>query len=220
LRQSLAIFVQQHDRSQEACNLNELGALYDQMERLEEAANLYQQAIIVYDGLHDERHEGAVRNNLAVTLIKLQRCEEARRELLRAFECKQPLGNAAVIWYSWATLHYLEQASGNFQAAEAAREQAIDSYLAYRRAHGESLSSGARLIGAVLLAIEQNTTVIGEQSLDELAEEDHPLAGKTLVAALRTILRGNRDPALAADPNLSFEDAAELQLLLEALNAK
>jgi hypothetical protein len=34
------------------------------------------------------------------------------------------------------------------------------------------------------------------------------------------MLRGERDPALAADPNLNYVNAVELQLLLEALHAK
>jgi hypothetical protein len=40
-----------------------------------------------------------------------------------------------------------------------------------------------------------------------------------LPAKLHAILRGDRDPALADDPELHYSDAVELQLLLERLSA-
>jgi tetratricopeptide (TPR) repeat protein len=216
-RQSLAINVQQQDRAGEASSLGELGNLYDQMERLEEAATLCRQAADIYARLHDKRYEGLVRNNLAITLIKLQRYDEARRELQRAIECNQPLGHAVEPWKTWAILHNLELATGNAQAAKAARGQAIASYLAYRRAGGESQSNQSQLIDIVLQAIQQGAATEAEQYLDEVSDEGDPLWFQTLAARLRAILRGDRDPALAADPNLSYTAAAELQLLLEAL---
>jgi hypothetical protein len=42
-------------------------------------------------------------------------------------------------------------------------------------------------------------------------------AAKALLAALGAILGGARDPALAEDPALDYDDAVEVQLLLEAL---
>jgi hypothetical protein len=43
---------------------------------------------------------------------------------------------------------------------------------------------------------------------------------KPLITALQAVLRGSRDPALAADPDLDYRDAAELLLLLESLAAR
>jgi hypothetical protein len=151
--------------------------------------------------------------------IKLQRYDEARRELLRAIECKPPFGHAAQPWTTWAILYDLEQATGNAQAAEAARGEAIASYLAYRRVGGESQSNAAQLFAIVFQTIQQGATTEAEQYLDERPKEDHPLWAKTLAAGLRAILRGDRDPALATDPNLDYRNAAELQLLLEALQS-
>ncbi len=216
-RQSLAISVQQQNRAHEASSMNELGSLYGQIGWLEEATTFYRQAADIDAQLQDKRNEGLVRNNLANTLIKLQRYDEARRELHRAIECKQPFGHVAELWKTWGILHNLEQATGNAQAAEAARGQAIASYLAYRRAGGESQSDQAQLFDLVFQAIQQGATTEAEQYLDEWLKEDYPLWLKTLVAGLRAILRDNRDPALAADPNLSFDNAVELQLLLEKL---
>ncbi len=99
--------------------------------------------------------EGRARNNLANTLIKLQRYDEARRELLRAIECNKPFGHAAEPWKMWDILHDLEQATGNPQAAAQARGQAIQSYLAYRRAGGENQNPGAKLCALVAQAIRQ-----------------------------------------------------------------
>jgi tetratricopeptide (TPR) repeat protein len=59
------------------------------MGRLEEAVTFYRQAGDINVKLQDLRYEGAARSNLAETLIKLQRYNEARRELLRAIECNK-----------------------------------------------------------------------------------------------------------------------------------
>ncbi|MEK6304456.1 MAG: TIR domain-containing protein [Acidobacteriota bacterium] len=219
-RQGLAIWVQQRDRAREASTLGELGTLHDQMGRLEEAANFYRQAADIDVQLQDKRNEGIHRSNLANALIKLERYDEARGELYRAIRCKQPFGHAAEPWKTWDILHDLEQATGNAQAAEAARGQAITSYLAYRRAGGASQSNVAELYDIVGQAIQQGAMTEAEHYLDEWSAEDDPLWAKALAAGLRSILRGARDPALAADPNLDYRTAAELQLLLEALDAK
>jgi tetratricopeptide (TPR) repeat protein len=219
-RQSLAIKVQQQDSAGEASSLTELGNLYNQMGRLEEAATFYRQAADIAVQLQDMGKEGLRRSNLANVLIKLQRHDEARRELRRAIECDQPFGHTAEPWKTWGILHDMEQATGDAQAAQAARGQALARYLAYRRAGGESQSYQAELFALVFHAIQQGATTEVEQYLDEWSEEDDPLWAKTLAAKLQAILRGDCNPALAADPNLGYLDAAELQLLLEGLGAK
>ena len=219
-RQALAIFVQQQDRTGEARTLTELGNLYSQMGRLEEAATFYRQAADIHARLQDQRNEGAALGNLANVLIKLRRYDGARAELRRAIEYKQPFGHAAEAWKDWNNLHDLEQATGDTQAAAAAREQAIASYLAYRRAGGESQSNQARLFALVLQDIGQGATAEAEQALAELSDRDIPASFDTLLAKLQAILRGDRNPALAADLNLFYDHAVELQLLLEDLGAK
>ena len=220
-RQSLAISVQQQNRAHEAGSLIELGNLYAQMGPMEESATFYWQGAEIYARLQDKRYEGVARSNLADTLIKLERYDEARRELHRAIECKQPFGHAAGLWNTWDILHNLEQATGNAQAAEAARCGAIASYLAYRRAGGENQSNQAELFTRVSKAIQQQRArTEAEQYLDELSKGKVPAWLQSLVAGLGAILRGARDPALAADPNLDILNAAELQLLLEALSSR
>jgi tetratricopeptide (TPR) repeat protein len=216
-RQGLAIRVQHKRRADEATSLGGLGHLYDQLGRLEEAATFYRQAVEIDVKLQDSRNEGLDRNNLAGTLIKLQRYDEARHELLRAIKCKKPFGHVARIWTTWAILNDLEQATGNAQAAAEARGQAVASYLAYRRAGGESQANTAPLYTLVAQAIKQGTTTEAAPQLAKYARPDVPAWLTALLDKLQAILRGDRDPALASDPALSFWDAVELQLLLENL---
>jgi len=219
-RQSLAIRVQQRDRAGEAGSLTELGNLYDAWGRLEEAVNCCRQAADIYVELQDHFNEGKDRNNLADTLIKLQRYEEARRELQRAIECKQPYGHAALPWTTWDILYDLETATGNPTAAAAARAQAIAAYRAYRHDGGESQMPGAQLAALVLQAIRQGDTGEAEQALNQVAAADIPHSAKFMISKLQAILGGACDPALATDPALHYTDAVEVELLLEAVRTE
>jgi len=144
-RQALAIFIQQKNLAGEARSLNELGNLYDEMERAEEAVTVHRQAADIYVKLHNLNREGLARTNLAATLIKLQRYDEARYELHRAIECKEPFDHAAQPWKTWAFLYNLERATGHPLAAIKALLRTMWSYLAYRRAGGESIQSSRTL---------------------------------------------------------------------------
>ena len=216
-RQSLAIKVQQKNLSGEAASLSELGVLYGMWGRLEEAAKCLRQAADIHVRLQDEYREGSVRSNLAFVLLQMQQYDEARRELLRAIECRESYGHATELWKTWDILHDLEQVSGNAEAAARARARAVESYLAYRRDGGQSMDFGAQLCAAAAQAIEQGKTTELEQQLIELSGEDVPPSAKVLFAKVQAILRGERDGALAADPELKYHDAVELQLLLEEL---
>ncbi|MDQ3011405.1 MAG: tetratricopeptide repeat protein, partial [Acidobacteriota bacterium] len=219
-RQSLAIKVQQKNQAGEASSLGELGNLYLEMGRLEEAVKCYRQAADIDVRLQNQGKEGLRRNNLALTLIRLERYPEARRELHRAIECGKPYGHAAELWKTWNNLCDLEQATGHPQAAAAAREQALALYLAYRRDGGQSMDWGAQRCAAIAQAIAQGQADKLDQELAEyLRTSDDPRA-KALLPKLQAILGGDRDPAPAADPALTYVDAAELQLLLEGLRVE
>jgi tetratricopeptide (TPR) repeat protein len=219
-RQSLAIKVQQKDLSGEAGTLGELGNLYDAMGRLEEAVTCCRQAADMYVKLQGQRYEGAARNNLAITLIKLQRYDEARRELHRAIECKKHYGHAAEPWTTWAILHNLERATDNLQAAAQAQQKAIESYLAYRRAGGQNMTGGAQTCAAARQAIKQGETTELEQLLAQHSEADIPPSAKVMISKLQAILRGDRNPTLIDEQNLEYDDAVELRLLLEELGTE
>ena len=217
-RQSLAIKVREKNRSGEANTLNQLGVVCRRMGRLEEAVTFYRQAADIHVELGDLKGEGMDRNNAANTLVKLGRYDEARREVLRAIECKKPLGHAAEPWKTWAVLHDLEQATGNPQAGLEARHKAVQAFLAYRRAGGENHLPGGQLCRTVGQAIQEGKTAEVGQLLAQLAaHSDAPPQLKALVPKLQAILNRDRDPALAADPELYCRHAVELQLLLEEL---
>lgn len=218
-RQSLAIKVQQKNLAGEATTLGELGILYALWKRLEDAVKCHKQAADIYAKLKAQRDEGLVRNNLAFTLIQMKRYDEARHEILRALECKERYGYAAQPWTTWNLLHNLELASGKPEAAALARQKAIESYLSYRRAGGQNMSPGARFCAAARQATERKGATELGQYFTSLLTEEAPAWGKALLPKLLAILRGERDPALCDDPELDYDDAVELRLLLEELGS-
>lgn len=218
-RQSLTIRTQQQDLAGETLSLSELGNLLNSEGRLEEAAKVYRQAADRHRQAEDQRQEGFCRNNLADALIKLKRYDEARAELLQAVVCKAPFGHVAQPWTTWELLLHLEQVCGDSSAARAARERAIESFLAYRRDGGENHERGGPLCSRVYQAILQRSTAEMAQRLDEWSKAEHPADARALIPKLQAILRGDRDLSLADDQALDYRDAAELRLILEALNA-
>lgn len=198
--------------------LHELGILYATMGRLEEAVTFHRQAANIHSTLGDLMGEGKARNNLAYTLMKLQRYDNARCELQRARACFEPFGHAAARWTTWDILCDLEQSAGNPQAATAAWQQAVQCYLAYRRDGGESQDPRALLCADIADAIRQgDTTEVTQLRTQLAADADTPPQLQALLPKLHAILHGDRKPVLADDPALDCRDAAELLLLLEKL---
>jgi tetratricopeptide (TPR) repeat protein len=218
-RESLAIEVQQRDIAGEAASLGELGNLYNAMEKPEEAIKCFRQAADIYVRLQDQRKEGFTCSNLANTLLNLGRYDEARSELLRAIECKKPYGHAATPWTTWNILYRLESATGDAEAAARARQRAFESYLAYRREGGYATTPAAQFCAAASGTIASGDTSELEQFLSQSLGEDNTAWARAMFPKLLEVLRGERDPALATDPELSYDAAVELLLLLEALGA-
>lgn len=217
-KKSLAIKVQQKDEAGQASTLGQLGNLYNKMGRLEEAAVFYSQAADKYVTIKDIAREGVARNNLALTLIKLKRYGQARRELQRAVECKEPYGHAAQPWTAWAILQNLETAEGNEQAAAEARNKAVELYLSYRRAGGESHTGGGRLCAMFRQAAAEGRGDEFKGVLAEVAgDEEYGVSMRKLAGALERILSGERDRAVVEDMELWYDHAAEILLLFEEM---
>jgi len=218
-REALALRVRHQYRKDEADTLTHLGLLYDKMGKLEEAVTFLRQALDIDVLLNDKFNEGKDRGNLTVRFIKLGRHDEARAEIGRAIECFKPYGHAAELWKTWAVLYDLERAVGDQAAAEGAKAEARRLFLAYRRDGGENYTAGGRLCADFLRAKQAGQTAQMESRLQRLAGDPgwQVDAAKALVSALQAILGGSRDPALAENPALYYRDAAEVQLLLEAL---
>jgi tetratricopeptide (TPR) repeat protein len=217
-RRALAIEVQQNETAGEASTLGQLGLLYDKMGRVEEAVIFFRQVKDKHIKLKDLFNEGHDHHNIAACLIKLKRYDEARGEINRAIECKEPYGHAATLWNVWNLLSTLEQAEGNKEAAAKARGKAIELYLDYRKDGGENHERGGPLCTQFWQAMQENKTEEMEKLLAELENdsETHPLL-KILIAKLKAIIGGSREPELAADPELHYTDAAEILFLLERL---
>jgi tetratricopeptide (TPR) repeat protein len=217
-RQSLAIWVRLGDVAGQAGTLNQLGNLYlTYLDRPEDAAGFYLQAAEKFVEGGDVAKEGITRGNLALTLGKLRRLDEARKEILRAIECKEQFGLASTPWMSWAILADIETDSGNVAAAAEAKGKAIACYLAYRREGGENHHPDGRLSLAVTQALRsdypaQAATLLQQRAADPEAEELLPFIG-----ALQAVVAGSRDPALADQPDLDYTMAAEILLLIETL---
>jgi hypothetical protein len=112
----------------------------------------------------------------------------------------------------------IETTAGQAQAAADARRQALQEYLDYRRDGGENHSPEGQLCCYFGQALQVGQTGEIEQGIQELIKDpDYGEAWKPLVNALQAILQGNRDLALANDPDLHFHEAAEIIILLENL---
>ena len=210
---------------------------YLQAFQLEHRIDRHEDMVVLGIQLGDHRYEGGVRSNIANSLIKLQRYDEARSEIQRAIECKKAYGHSALPWSTWNILRRLELACNNPAAAHAAKQQAIQSYSAYRRDGGENMSGSQvpQFCQTVLQTIrEQPRNKAGffkwfkrSQPSIQYAQElsalqshpDLPDYLKPVIPKLIAILQGDRNPALADDPELHYNSAAEPLLLLEALSA-
>jgi tetratricopeptide (TPR) repeat protein len=221
-RRALEINTQRKDLAGQASSLGQLGNLYRScLHRPEEALVFYRQAADMYTRLEDVRYEGTARNNIAATLRQLKRYDEARQEIDRAIECKEQIGLAALPWTSFDILHQIELAEGNAAAAKAAWQQARDAYLAYRRQGGYAQGGGGKLADQIVDAVQQGKGEEAAQELGQIAEaEDTPDWLRAVAPLLLAVLNGSRDPALADDPALDYDNAAELLFLMERLEER
>jgi len=223
-RQALTIRTQEGNVAGQADSLNQLGTVYSGvLGRLEEAAAFLGQAAEKFVLLKDSAKEGFARSNLAGTLGRLGRYDEARSEIRRAITCAEPFGHASEPWKAWHTLHDIEQADGNPSAAAEARVKALELYLASRRDGGENHSPVGRLCHAVTAAM------LGQPadgpSIEELKPQLEQLLAENegwnpLIPLLLQIIDGARDRTLAKYPDLNYQEAAEIHVLLDELESK
>jgi tetratricopeptide (TPR) repeat protein len=219
--QSLAINVRLGDQAGQATTLGQLGNLYGVvLQRPEEAVAFYQRAAEIYGAIGNTLGEGRQWNNLALTLSNLQRLEEARQAIRRAIDCGAPFGLAALPWKSWYNLAEIETAAGNSAAAADARGQALAAFLAYRRDGGENQTGSGRLALAVRQALASGDQAEAASLLQQLAAVPDFENQLSFLTALQAITTGSRDRSLAEDPGLSYDQAAEVLLLIEALEAE
>ncbi len=218
-RKSLTITVRLKDVGGQATTLNQLGGLYDDfLRRSEEAVTFYRQAADKYVQIGDIAGEGRARNNLAVSLRQLGRLDDARREVLRAIECKAQLGHVSEVWTTWDNLANIETDAGNPAAAREARRKAIGCYLAYRRDGGENRNIDGFICPEVSRCLLAGDLAAAASLLQGIGADPRlPARARPLIHALQTIVDGSRDRSLADTPELPYRMAAEILLLLENL---
>ena len=217
-RKSLAINVRLGNAAGQASTLNQLGNLYVTVfNRPEEAAAFYRQAVDKSVESRDVAKEGLRRNNLAATLRKLRRLDEARQEIRRAIDCDAQFGHASEPWKTWAVLAEIETDAGNPAAAAEARGKAIASYLAYRRDGGENHTGPGRISLAVTQSLLAGDSDQAASFLQQLAADPDAAWLLPFLHALQAIVAGSRDRALADAPELDHTMAAEILFLIETL---
>ena len=219
--QALMLDVRLGHLAGQAGTLVQLANLYDEaLDRREEAVTLYRQAADTFVELRDQAKEAMVRSNLADTLCKLRRLDEARQECLRAIELSAAPGYASTRWNAWVILANIETAAGNAAAAAEARRKATAAYLAYRRDGGENHYSDGRIALAVSQALSAGEQGQATSLLQQLSTQFREAGPSTFLNALQAIVDGARDPALADAPELDHTMAAEILLLLETLDGR
>jgi tetratricopeptide (TPR) repeat protein len=220
-RKSLTIKVQLGNVAGQAGTLVQLGILYSNvLNRHEEAVAFYRQAADKYVEIGDAAKEGFARNNLAATLRKLRRFEEARQEIRRAIECKAQFGHASEPWKTWSILAGIDTDAGDPAAAAEAKRKAVECYVAYRRDGGENHYDDGRICLAVTEHLLAGDPADASSLLEgQAADPDLPAYARTFIQALQAIVAGSRDRSLADSPDLTYTMAAEILLLIETLES-
>ncbi len=220
-RKSLAIKVALGDVAGQADTLNQLANLYDDiLDRPEDAVTFYRQAADSYVASQDQAKEGVTRSNLAVTLHKLGRFDEARQEAERALACKTPFGHTAEPWKTWALLAKIEADAGEPAPAAEAKRKAVACYVTYRRDGGENHSVSGRIIHAITQSLLTGDTASAASLLQQLAVDPKMARLRRFLQALRAIVGGSRDLALADMPELEHTMSAEILFLIETLQQR
>ncbi|MGZ4854013.1 MAG: TIR domain-containing protein [Candidatus Angelobacter sp.] len=218
--QSLRINEQLGDIGAQANTLNELGTINisDCLGSLENGAGYFQQAAHKFKHICDLANEGICRRNLAETLLRLKRYSEARTECLNAIALQEKYGHDVVPWVTWGLLSSIETADGQTLAASQARQKALELFLLFRRTGGEYLTISAVICTAMAEKLAADQVDVAAALLREFQNSPElPADFPPLLDALDAIIAGQRDPALADNPALTFDQAAEIILLLERL---
>ena len=120
-----------------------------------------------------------LRYNISDKLVKLNRVDEARREIERALECNKPFGHVALPWMTFDILSDLERAFGNQPAGLEARARALAAYLAYRRDGGAPQIDTAQIIEIVKQDSDAAGAALDDPEISYLVAAEITLALET-----------------------------------------
>ena len=129
---------------------------------------------------------------------------------------RQPFGHAAQPWRTFHILNKLERALGNAAEAHRAHDLARD-----HTSPTGAMAAKARTRAGEFYDLMATNPEAAKPQLVELSQSpDLPTYLQALLSALQAVAAGSRDPALADEPSLDFDDAAELLLLIEKLTRR
>lgn len=168
-QQAIAVYKALNDDMEMARTLNNLGEIYEQLQRFDQSYTCYRQALQRFRALDEKRGEGIVCNNLGVFYYKQNRRHQ-RQEYhlsleyyLQALHIFREIGDR---WQEAATLRNI----GRFYVLER-RELALACFLLAKDIY-EAVQQPERGI----IPREICRLLAGKQSLDALIAELHPRA--------------------------------------------
>jgi tetratricopeptide (TPR) repeat protein len=207
----------QLDPDPELCTT--IAGLCAKQERLRDAAAYSRQAAQLHAGRKETAQEMDSRLAASRYLAKLGAAEEARAEIEAIEQYQATLGDAAQPWKALDARRQLELALGNSAAAAEAKQKALDTFLAFRRKRGENDMPSGEISNFVVFAVAGGATEMAAKQLEQFHQDPNlPANAKAYVAAIREVVAGSRDRSLADHPDLTYDEAAEVHVLIDALS--
>jgi tetratricopeptide (TPR) repeat protein len=182
--------------------------------RVAEAGQWFRKALAAFQDGKDWPHVAAVLNNLAGLLVKdPARLDEARRLAEESLAIQETLDPAAAdIWNIYGLLAHIATQQGDSRQAAAYRAKSRQAYFVFP-AWRQQVQRHGQLIAAVVQAsADQDLRNKLEPALDDLAGGEQA----NFVAAIRSILSGQRDEAALCGP-LNYQEAAIIRAILEGI---
>ncbi|MGW6738608.1 tetratricopeptide repeat protein [Streptomyces sp. NPDC055013] len=154
------------DRDGEAMACDHLGSALLEAGRVEEGADAYIRALVLYQFGGDRKSEAGARNNLGLALRAAGRVEEAIEGLTRARDLYQAVGDRNGEADAWNNLGLALRAAGRVEKAIEAHTRARNLHLAAGDRHREAiawnnLGLALREAGRVEEAIEAHGAALG-----------------------------------------------------------
>ena len=200
-------------------SLFELGSLCEAQDDYAGAVDYYRQALQASKDSGDQYRQVASGNKLADALRQTGQIEEALKVLEAAGNLGQQFGHDAEPWKTWDILSRLETASDNPKGAMAARQRAIEAYVAYRVEGGQNNEGDGQLCAMVLQGIQTEQTRKVKEILSKLGANEawQSTENQALLSVLNDFLQGKRELPLIENTALYYRHVAELMLLQDRL---
>jgi hypothetical protein len=118
---------------------------------------------------------------------------------------------------TWAILAIIETDAGNPDGVAEANREAIDCYLGYRRDGGENHDTPGRISLALTQSLLAGDPATAASLLQQQFSRFEIAGFGGFIRALKAIVAGSRDRALADASDLNYQMAAEILFLIETL---